>query len=725
MSARGFRGARGGCMWTHHQRAPSRDRRRLSIAILLALGGSSDVVLAQGARATNASGVEEIQVVGQRETYRISETSTATKTPTLLIDIPQSLTLISSGMIRDQAMQNMGDVVRYVPGVQMAQGEGHRDAPIFRGNTSTADFFIDGMRDDTQYYRDLYNVEQVEVLKGPSGMIFGRGGSGGLINRVTKQADGMSRRELGATLGSWQNRRLTADFGQGIGDASAVRVSAFYEDSESHRDFGELTRWAINPTFTLERSDTTRVTLGYERFEDERVTDRGIPSQLPLLGLPLDIDASTFFGSPDSSPTSATVDAVTASVSHELSDRVTLSNKTRLADYDKFYQNVFPGAYTAVDGRVSVSGYNNRTARENLLNQTDVTFSAETAGISHTLVSGMEVGRQETDNFRETAYFLAVGPDAVSDFVTLANPNYTGPVEFRQSATDADNSSIAKNAALYIQDQLEFSERWQAIVGVRYDRFEADLLNNRTAQLLSSTDDFVSPRAGVIYKPKDSVSIYVSHTVSYVPRAGEQLASLTASNSTLEPEEFTNNEIGLKWDLGSRLSTTFSVYQLDRTNVALTDPNNPTLLMLVDGQRVDGIEFGLSGEVTDRWQVMAGYAHQDSELRTPGAQSANELGQVPEHSASFWNRYDLSSKLGFGVGVVYRSDVFVATDNAVTLPSFTRLDGAAFYSISDDLRLQFNVENMLDEEYYASAHSNNNIMPGSPRAYRLGFTFRM
>jgi catecholate siderophore receptor len=607
----------------------------------------------------------------------------------------------------------------------MAQGEGHRDAPIFRGNTSTADFFIDGLRDDTQYYRDLYNVEQVEVLKGPSGMIFGRGGSGGLINRVTKQADGMSRQELGATLGSWQNRRLTADFGRGLGDAAAFRVNAFYEDSESYRNFAELTRWAMNPTLTLERSQKTRVTLGYERFEDERVTDRGVPSQLPLLGLPLETDASTFFGSPESSPTSATVDALTSSVTHELSDRVTLTNKTRLADYDKFYQNVFPGAYTAADSRVSVSGYSNRTARENLLNQTDVTFSAETAGISHTVLSGMELGRQETDNFRQTAYFPAVGPTAVSDFVTVTQPIYTGPLEFRQSATDADNHSVAKNAALYVQDQVELSERWQAIVGVRYDRFEADLLNNRTAQALSSADDFVSPRAGVIYKPKDNVSIYASHTVSYVPRAGEQLASLTASNSALEPEEFTNNEIGLKWDLGSRLSTTFAVYQLDRTNVAITDPTNPTLLLLVDGQRVDGFEFGLSGEVTDRWQMMAGYAHQDSELRTPGAQSANELGQVPEHSVSFWNRYDLSARLGFGVGVVYRSDVFVATDNAVTLPSFTRVDGAAFYSINDNLRLQLNVENLLDEEYYASAHSNNNIMPGAPRVYRLGLTFRM
>jgi catecholate siderophore receptor len=192
--------------------------------MLVALGGVADVVLAQGPSGSPASGIDEVEVLGRRQTYRISETSTATKTPTPLIDIPQSLTLIGSGMIRDQAMQSMGDVVRYVPGVQMAQGEGHRDAPIFRGNASTADFFIDGMRDDTQYYRDLYNVEQVEVLKGPSGMIFGRGGSGGLINRVTKQADGMSRQELGATLGSW---RCVGVSGQcvlrGLGKLSQLR----------------------------------------------------------------------------------------------------------------------------------------------------------------------------------------------------------------------------------------------------------------------------------------------------------------------------------------------------------------------------------------------------------------------------------------------------------------------------------------------------------------------
>jgi len=297
-------------------------------------------------------------------------------------------------------------------------------------------------------------------------------------------------------------------------------------------------------------------------------------------------------------------------------------------------------------------------------------------------------------------------------------------VVFRQSATDADNHSVAKMAALYVQDQIEFSPQWQAIVGVRYDRFEADLLNHRNGTSLSSTDDLVSPRAGLIYKPQENVSVYASYTIAYVPRVGEQLASLTASNRALDPEKFTNREVGLKWDLNERLSATAAVYRLDRTNVAITDPNNPAQSLLVDGQRIQGVELGLAGQVTDAWQMMAGYAYQDGEVQTPGAQDGNELGQVPKNSFSLWNRYDFTPQWGAGLGVIYQDEVYVSTDNAVVLPSFTRVDAAVFYTINPGVRLQLNVENLFNEEYFASAHSNNNILPGSPRAVRLGVNFR-
>ena len=220
------------------------------------------------------------------------------------------------------------------------------------------------------------------------------------------------------------------------------------------------------------------------------------------------------------------------------------------------------------------------------------------------------------------------------------------------------------------------------------------------------------------------MSVYATWSVSHVPRAGEQLASLTPGNRALEPEKFTNREIGLKWDVTGALEFSAAAFRLDRTNVAIVDSADPSRMLLVDGQRVDGLELGLTGDVTDRWQVMAGYAWQDGEVRTPGAQDGNALGQVPEHAFSLWNRVELAPKWSAGVGVIHRGDVWVSTDNLVELDAFTRVDAAVYYAIDDDLRLQANVENLFDTGYFASAHSNNNLMPGSPRAYRVSLDWR-
>lgn len=698
----------------------------LSLALLSpqARAGQAASTSMEAGSATDATTLEEVEVRGERGDYGATSTRTATKTDTALRDIPQSITVVTEELIQDQAMQTMGDVVRYVPGVQMAQGEGHRDAPILRGNQTTADFFINGVRDDVQYYRDLYNVERVEVLKGPSGMIFGRGATGGLINRVTRQANWRESRDLDLTLGSWDNFRVTGDYNQSLNDVAAFRVTGMYEDSESYRDHVELERWAINPTMTFRPGEATTIEVGYEHFSDDRVTDRGVPSMLPTANKPLPSDPSTFFGSPDLSNTWARVDALSGVVTHDFLSDVRLVNTTRHADYDKYYQNVFPNGYNAATNTVAIAGYSNLTRRRNLINQTDVTFTAQTGRVRHDFLTGLELSRQETDNFRQTAYFPAVGPNAISDFVSLPNTIYTGPVEFRQSASDADNNSIARTAGAYLQDQISLSDHWQVLAGIRFDRFDTQVHNNRTGMNVSKTDGLWSPRIGLVYKPQDSMSLYASYSVSQVPRAGEQLASLTASNRNLDPERFTNSELGFKWDATERVAFTAAIYQLDRTNVAIVDPNNPAQMILVDGQRMQGLELGLTGHVSDAWQVMAGYAYQDSQVQTPGAQDGNRLGQVPENSLSFWNRYDFSPKWAAGLGVLHRDDVHVSTDNAVVLPSYTRVDAAVYYSVSENLRVQLNIENLLDEDYYASAHSNNNIMPGAPRLFRLGLDWR-
>jgi catecholate siderophore receptor len=419
------------------------------------------------------------------------------------------------------------------------------------------------------------------------------------------------------------------------------------------------------------------------------------------------------------------VDVVSAMIEHKFGQGLVLRNRTSYGDYDKFYQNIFPGAVNAAGTLVGISGYNNGTRRENVFNQTDLVLGRRALGVEHTLLAGMELGRQESDNLRTTAFFTSIGPTVTSVNVPVADPRTSLPLTFRPGPTDADNHSVANVLALYLQDQVTLSRHLQAIVGVRYDRFDVDLTNNRTQAQLASHDDLVSPRVGLVYKPAEQASVYASYSLSYLPRAGEQLGSLSLTNQALDPEEFRNYEVGAKWDLRSGVAVTAAAYQLDRSNVIVPDPADPTRSLLVDGQRTRGLELSVGGNITPAWTVVGAYAYQDGEITrslSSTARAGAALAQLPGNSLSLWNRYDFSRRAGAGLGVIHRGEVFTSTDNTVTLPAFTRLDAALFVSVTSKLRAQVNVENVLDTGYFAYAHSNNNITPGSPRAVRVGLT---
>lgn len=672
--------------------------------------------------------------------YAARRSSTATRTDTPLRDVPQAVTVITRELIDDLSMTGIADAVRYVPGVGMAQGEGNRETPILRGNASTADFFVNGIRDDVQYYRDLYNIDRLEVIKGPNAMIFGRGGGGGVINRVTRRADGDTSRELSAEGGSYDFRRVTGDLGQAFNEHVSARVAAVYEDSGSYRDHVELERYGINPTLALRTGQNTQVTLGYEYFYDERVADRGVPS---LRGKPLDVDESTFFGDPSRSPTGIELNTTSMLVEHRFSPALSLRNHTLHGDYAKYYLNTFAsGAVvenaTTLERTFPVQSYKVRTERQNLFNQTDLVFKTQTGAIAHTLLGGVELGRQVTDNLRLTGRF-ADGADAdttpdTTFIAPVSAPTLDLPiVDYVPGANDGDNEGTTRIAAVYVQDQIEFSPRFQAVLGLRYDHFEVDFTDRRAATAPQNrefeiTDDLVSPRAGLIYKPMPELSLYTSYTLTYLPRAGEQLASLTPANRAFDPEEFTNYEVGAKWDVRGDFALTLALYQLDRENVVLVNPvpNGPALLG--DGSRARGLELGWSGRVMRRWTVAGGYAYQDGELRgTANASNAVDgatLAQLPSHTFSLWNRYDVTPRWGLGLGVYRRSDMFATTSNSVTVDGYTRVDAALFCTLTPNLQAQVNVENLLDETYFVNAHNDNNILPGSPVAVRARLTAR-
>jgi catecholate siderophore receptor len=696
---------------------------RLRCAVLAILSAAAAPVASADDAASAPTPLPRVTVVGEHEFdgYVNDRSRTATRTDTALIDVPQSVSVVTRDLIEDQSMQSLMDVVRYVPGAGMAQGEGNRDTIILRGNSSTGDFFLDGARDDVEYFRDLYNIDRVEVLKGPNAMIFGRGGAGGVVNRVSRQANWQPVREFTLQGGSWDHRRATFDFGDAVSGNFAARVTGVYEDSESYRDGFELERKGINPTFAFAVGDATVLRLSYEYYDYDRVADRGIPSLAAATAVdgPFRTDESTFFGDPDLSPTYATVNQGSVTIDHAFSDDVQLRNRTVYADYDKFYQNVFAGGpVDPATGLVPLAAYNNQQLRENVFNQTDLTFSAQTGSVGHEFLVGMELGEQTTDNLRMTGLFN--GTDA-SLLVPADEPTVAAAVTFAPIETDNTNRGRATIAALYAQDQIRLSPQWLAVVGVRYDKFEMDFTDRRGAGTrIETSDDLLSPRGGLIYKPADNVSLYASYGMTYVPRSGAQLSSLSPTTAALDPEEFENLEVGAKWDLNPSMALTAALFQLDRKNVAIPDPNDPALSILVDGQRTEGVELGVSGRISDAWSIQGGYAYQVGQLTD--RLGGTDLAQLPEHVASLWNRYDFSPAWGVGLGIVYQSEMFAAADNLVELPDFTRVDAGIFYTPNERLRMQLNIENLLDESYYPNAHNNNNITPGSPLAVRASVT---
>jgi catecholate siderophore receptor len=656
--------------------------------------------------------------------YNAKKSGAATKTDTDLIDTPQSITVVTQELLEDQSVQSMSDAVRYVPGVTASQGEGNRDALNFRGSgVTTGDFYLDGIRDDIQTYRDFYNVDRIEVLKGPNGMIFGRGAAGGAINRVSKEAGWNPVRELTLSYGAYDHRRAAIDIGNAINDVAAFRLNAVVEDSESYRDGVEVQRHGINPTFTFRPGENTRIVLGAEYFKDEHIGDRGVPSQTSRTGTTANLrnrpyrigDYDTFFGNARLSPNETETVAFNTLIEHSFDNGLTVRNRTRYADYDKFYQNVYARGPVSLTGTVQFGAYRDETDRENLINQTDVLYTLKLGGIEHKLLAGMELGKQDTDNMRITP---TGGENLSGSFSTSTYPNavsFTNVSRNRKSETDI--------TAFYIQDQIEFSPQWQAIVGLRHDKFETDHTNLLTDQKLDTTDNLLSPRAGLIFKPVANLSLYGNYSQTYVPRAGDQLVDLTFANSSFDPEKFINKEIGAKWDVSPELSLTAAIYKLEREKVAITDPSDITQTILVDGQETKGFELGISGKVTSKWSIFGGYAYQDGEItKQQGAGNGAilkgaELAQTPDHTFSLWNRYDFNEMWGGAIGVISQSEMYAAVPTASTstvLPGYTRYDAAIFAKFSEKLRLQVNLENLTNKEYALNAHNNNNITPGSP-----------
>ncbi|MEQ1687591.1 MAG: TonB-dependent siderophore receptor [Sphingopyxis sp.] len=708
-------------------------------AIALALCSGT----AQAAEAVTDDQSGDIIVTGRDDGYRTVSTTSGTKTDTPILDVPQSIAVVTTDQITDQQIRSMADLVRMVPGLSAGQGEGNRDQVTIRGNNSTADFFLDGLRDDVQYYRSFYNIERVEVHRGPNAMIFGRGGGGGLINRITKGATtGESRYAAALSADSFGSYYGAADINQPLGNRAALRVNGFYEALNNHRDQFDGERYAVNPVNGITLSDTVRFQIGYEYVHDDRTADRGIPSafvgSLASSAAPLAGFRDTFFGVGGLSRSRIDAHIVSFRGAADLSDALTLSAQALYGDYDKIYTNTFAvtAARTANSGAfsgsqvVGIEAYRDPTTRQTAIGQINATWRVATGTIEHVLLIGGEVTSQNTRNERINGFFSASAFTSANRRVDvlLADPLTIPAITFVAGAAGNGNRASATTldqASAYIQDQISLSDHVDVIAGLRYDRLKLAATNVFTTQRFARVDHLWSPRVGVVFKPAENASLYASYTRSYLPQSGDQFTSLDVTSASLEPETFDNVEVGAKWDIRPGLSTTLAIFRLDRANSRAPGAVAGTVVQ-VGEQRSHGVEAGLVGQITPRWQVAFGYAHILGKITTTtsSAPAGRRLAQLPRHQLTLWNRVTVADRLAVGLGLYHQSGQFASLSNAVRLPSYTRIDGALYFDVTDAISAQINAENILGETYFPYAHNDNNISTGAPRNVRFTLNIR-
>ncbi len=652
------------------------------------------------------------------EGYNPSSSVSATKTQAPLRDIPQTVNVVTAEVMRDQRSNSIQDVLKNVAGVGFSHGDGQRDQVTIRGFTAIADQFVDGIRDDALYFRDLSNVDRIEVIKGPAAVLYGRGSSGGLINRVTKKP-GQDITDLSLSYGSWADRRGQIDVGRVLGDGGAAfRVTGAAERANSYRSQQFLDRVAIAPSMDLKLAPDTTLLLQADYLKDRRVTDFGIPA---FRGRPVDVPESTYYGAANAREADYSESRVysgTATLNHRFNDQLSIRNATRYYHYSLDRNNTLPGSVNETARTVSLNRSNVYREEHGWFNQTDLTQKANLFGMKHEILYGVELGQQN----KALVNFSRTGVATVG----LFNPVLPTLPRLLGGAPGTNNVGIFKTVGLYTQDMVSITEQWKALVGIRYDRFEQETIDNRPNQRgLSRTDNAWSPRAGLVWQPSKAQSYYLSWSRSFQP-SGEAF-SLAANNAELAPETTRNTEVGAKYDLfGGRVSTTVSLFRLERTNIKVTNATG-TALIPIGEQRTDGLEFSTSADLTQGWRVLAGYAYLDATVtRSSAALQGKRATLTPRHSGNVWLTKDLGHGFGVGAGLNLVGARMADPANTVTLPGYATADLAAWYR-RGAFEAQLNLYNLFDKGHIVSAHgsSPNLNMPGAPRSAMLTLRYLM
>ena len=668
-----------------------------------------------------------------RNDYLAERSSVGAKVPTSLRDIPQSTAVVDHALMQSQGAASFQDALRNVPGITIGGAEGGQigNNVNLRGFTARTDIYLDGFRDRGQYYRDTFDLESIDVLYGPSSMLFGRGSTGGVVNQVSKQARLKPSAEVSGTIGTGDRYRSTVDANRPLSDTAALRINAFGQDVGSTRDVMKNKDYGIAPTVRFGIGTPTEITLSALIQHNDDMPDYGI---LPLNGHPAPVPPNTFYGL-TSDRTIQDVQIGTARIEHKFSPALTLTNQTRLAHYATDARETSPGSIltgpTAGSPALSSGNYTSLPLSQlyvklashdrvindhSVYNDTNVRYRVATGGLRHDLIAGAEIGR---DTYTNQSYARGNLP-----IVPLLSPPYlTNPPGVTTTAGNLANAS-ANSFAAYANDTVSVGEHWKVVGGLRWDRFQAEIANTvSTPAFAAQTNYFTSMRGGLIYQPTEAQSYYASYGTSFDP----SLETLTLTNNTqnLAPEQTHSYEIGGKWNVfGDRLSVTSALFRQQKTNARTQLPDGT--YALAGNVRIDGLQAGASGKLTDKWKVFAGYTYMDARIvAAQDGTQGNVPANTPRHTATLWSTYEPAPHWEAGGGATYMSARYAANNNLVQVGGYIRWDAMVAYH-QPRYDLQLNLWNLTDKRYYDALipSDGGRAVPGIGRTLLASATYR-
>ncbi|MFB4391642.1 MULTISPECIES: TonB-dependent receptor [unclassified Pseudomonas] len=657
----------------------------------------------------------------ERDNPRVKEVSTATRTSTPARDVPQAIDTVKTSNVLDYGSNSLGKALEGIPNVSSG-ADTRFDSVRIRGFDASNDFYLDGIRDDSQYVRDIHNIERIEVLKGPAAVLYGRGSQGGIVNRVSKAPEHGRRSTLEAQGGSEDLRSLYADLSADPSDNISLRLNLGNQDNNSFRDGVDGNRQLFAPSMSWQLTPDLNWLVQYEYSRFNRTPDRGIPG---VNGRPADVGRDTTYGDTQRDFIDDRAQSLRSRLNYQLNDNWQLRHTLGLFKLDSEFDNTYLTGYNAATNRVTRQRWQQDLNTRNLFNNLEAEGNVSTWGLEHTLLVGLEFGNQRRDPTLYTAATSGPGFQTVPA-LDLNNPNRNLQHNGRM-AVSSNNHTVVDSRGIYLQDQIRLNEQWQVLAGVRFDQFEVDTTNKLRGISEKQDNNGTSPRLGVVYSPWREHSFYASWSRTFSPVGGGLIGitpGATGNTNDTRPEQTRQKEIGLKSDwFDERLSTTLALYELELYNRRTTDPNNPTITLLTGLQRSRGVELTAVGNVVGNWYVRGGIGIQDASIvKDNNGQEGNRVNNVARRNASLFVTW--KPELGWyaETGLTLVGDRYADTQNTTVLPGYGRWDALAGFRTHDwDVRAALN--NIADKTYYTSATSAAQIQFGDPRSLVVTGTY--